>query len=679
MQLAEWNEALLTWFFNRHERERVYFRADDADLRRLSDGLQLGLEDPAADLIVAVRDEVRRNPRLSYLHHSGEAWLKRCDPNEAPPWLGLLAVSVLVVARQVEGGSLSFYRQFSEALGTPISQSDYEETVYAWWGSLSKWLIDVNDGTRGLPSWKRLPGFGSPRSVIGHPYTQVLLRREDFRAVDAFLASLGRLKPGDIEVTNQDAAGTDLIHRFRQWATQRRVTPHLWAILHGDQQGAQDSLRYILLDRLLDEVDERGARILEREASLVLTLDAWRDLRLRFSVLVRSLETWVTDTLKIDGETIGPLSPGVPLLTTVTVDTAALESGRTIPTPEDVDVVYRPRDVIALAIRDWDVWCAVEDVEVGERVYLLVASGALERVRGALENLPPARSITDVPEGWALYGPGTLSTMAVEDEASLPFRRRWQSVPQLVGGLEVARRCFLVGGPPAVFVPTDGADKSVRLDGGIVDIAPSEDRLVALDPSTLSPGTHHVDVGPYRLAFDMVDFQGSPMVPDAFGRTPMGEMFPLANAEGVIFCGAIRTPPIDGPPSILVPASRRIVALGESGVAHECSVNSAPWARSIGIPKIAFEPLQRTSYEDGTRPFNPVCWVATQEPSTGDWVLVHVEQSTYPVELKGLSELAINTITSLGPEPRILGHDASANADSVREAWLEYAGQVLGR
>jgi hypothetical protein len=48
VQLAEWNATLLEWFFPRRPSERVYLRADDAELQKMNHVLALGLDDPVA-------------------------------------------------------------------------------------------------------------------------------------------------------------------------------------------------------------------------------------------------------------------------------------------------------------------------------------------------------------------------------------------------------------------------------------------------------------------------------------------------------------------------------------------------------------------------------------------------------------------------------------------------------
>jgi len=91
MLLGEWNETLLAWFFSRRPHERVYLRVDDAELERINADRALGLHDPAQDLVSAVRDEVQGMPSLRWLRRRGDEWRSGADPDEVPPWLGLLA------------------------------------------------------------------------------------------------------------------------------------------------------------------------------------------------------------------------------------------------------------------------------------------------------------------------------------------------------------------------------------------------------------------------------------------------------------------------------------------------------------------------------------------------------------------------------------------------------------
>lgn len=678
MLLGEWNETLAVWFLSRRPHERVYLRVDDAELDRINADRALGLRDPAQDLITAVREEVQGAPSLRWLRRQGDEWRSRADRDEVPPWLGAIAVSVLVAARESERGSLAFYRPLSEALGlsTVLNQGDYEESFYKWWFDLARWLTEINDGKRGLPTWRRIPLTG-PRCVVGHPYTQVLLRREDFRDLDAFLLSLGRLGSGDLEVTDAATAGADLIERLRRWATQRRVSGRLWELLHGGQSEASGSLQYMLLDRLLDEVDVTGARVLRREASLVLTLDDWAERRLQFAAIVpASSELWESQTIEIDGQLVGPLEVGEPYATPIPVDTSALDEGVSVTASGDIALVYRPSDVVALAARDWSLWCSVEDAEDGETVYLLVADRATERVRRLLAGFRPA-SIEGVPRGWTLYGPATLGLPDGLDSVGLPVRRSWQAVPRLVGGLEVARRAFLVGGPPAVFVPADSA-ASLRLDGEPLDAAEGDGPLVDLRHLHLDRGRHVVDVGPYRLTFELLTFERLPEVEVRVGRTALGAVIPVDDADGQeVFAGGARLPEADYDPVVISPLGERLVVLGLPGQAADCSTRMGKWAEEVGLPQLVFEPTQSCSYPAG-RPFTPLLWVAARD-TTGTWSVTQVQRAARPVEATtAAGALAREVVSAIGSDPALLLGGRPCGSAVVAQEWAAYAAAVMG-
>jgi hypothetical protein len=682
VHLDDWNETILSWFFDRRPLERVYLRVDDGELERLNADRGLGLAHPAKDLIAAVQDEVQGNPSLGWLRRQGDEWHLRADPDEAPPWLAVLAVSVLVVSRESEHGSLAFYQPLSEALGvsTILTREDYEEAFFKWWLNLATWLTD-SAGKRGLPSWRRIPLTG-PRCVVGHPYTQVLLRREDFRDLDAFLVSLGQLRSGDLEITDTAGAGADLLGRLRRWAGQRTVSSRLWEILYGSHREASDTLQYMLLDRLLDEVNDTGARLLEREAKLVVSLDDWTDRRLRFSAVApSSVERWGSRTLQIDGHMVGPLNAGEPHTTPIPVDGSALSAGVSVTTQDDIALVYRPSDIVVLAVRDWSIWCSVDDAEDGETVYLLVSDRARPRLHPLLDSFAPS-SIGEVPEGWRLYGPSTLTLPSELDSTVLPMRRRGQAVPRLVGGLEVARRSYLVGGPPAVFIPGDGAETVLRLDGTLLDPEGRQDAdsLVDLRPLQLGQGSHLVDVGPYRLTFELHVFEQLPTPSEVVGRTTLGATVPSDRAASeAIFAGATRLPAADYDPVVICPVGPRMVALGTPGSAAECSAMMASWAVTVGVPQLVFEPTQRSSYVDGQRPLDPLLWMAVLDEVTTAWSVTQVRAASTPERTEQMAAPhARDFVLSIGDSPSILIDGRPEHSPEVAQRWRTYADSVLG-
>ncbi len=678
MQLSDWNDLLMARFFFEQPSRYVYLRIDDGELARLNHELALGLDQPADDLMAAVRREIASSTSLGWLRRQGDAWRSGANSDEAPPWLGVLALSVLIVARETERGSLAFYPPFSKALGfrDVLSQDDYEDTLYKWWFDLEAWLTDVHDGKRGLPSWRQIPRTG-PRCVIGHPYTQVLLRRDDMRNIDAFLGSIGHLAPGELEVIDPASAASDLLERLRRWVARHKVSGRLWEILYGSRKGASDSLQYILLDRLLAEVDTIGGRSAEREISLVVTLDDWADRRLRFSALLRASDagSW-SPSLELAGQHVGPLSAGEPQVTPIEVDAAALEAGVKLSVDGDISVVYRPLEILALAARDWAVWCSVEDVETGETIYLLVADRAATRIRHLLADFPRA-TIGSVPSGWQLYGPSKLNSLDDLYALGVPIRRASQVLPSLVGGLEVARRSYLLGGPPAVILAAGSSEMSLSIDGRTLDILASDDMTVDLSSLGLGEGNHHVDVGPYRLSFELQAVYQLPVVVESVGRTCLGAIVPLTGIRSEPrFIGAALRPPTEYDSVVLTPLGDRMVAFGAFGEACECSPTMGQWAADAGIPQLVFEPNQSSSYTGMRRPVHPIRWMAVQEHRGGTWLVIQVQrapQADQEEEQMAVSALAREVISEIGTTPTVFEEGRPDGRESIRSEWVAYA------
>lgn len=676
MLQEEWNEALLTWLLQGRPRERVYLRADDYELEKLN--AHLGLEQPANDLIEAVKAEANGDASFSWLRGRTDEWRKRADLNETPPFLAPLAASVLIVSRETDHGSLAFYAPFSQALGLrrQMDSDDYYSSFFLWWLYLAQWLSEVNAGDRGLPSWRRIPKRG-PRSIIGHPYSQILLRREDLRDVDLFLASLGQLAPGDFQITDIEAAGADLLERFTRWAQRRQVSARLWELLFGESRKDVDSLQSMLLDRLLDEVEDPSIRPHERVSSLVITLDDWTDRQLRFSALITPTLGFETGQVVIDGERIGPLHVNEPCVIPIPVDSKSLKDGLNLPAGDEVTFVFRPAEVIVLVAREWSLWCSVDDADAGEMAYVLVSERALARFT-LPSSWTEASGVDLLPEGWRLFGPLELPSRDKVALAAVPLRGETQAIPRLVGGLEVARHAYLIGGPPGVWIPGDSTSASMRIDKQRKSVE-TDASIVLLKSFDLGPGSHQVEVGPYRLSFDLLTVEQLPEVKGDLLRTAVGDVVPESQANGAMaFMGAVRIPPvIDYDPLVTCPLGTRVVVLGEPGIAAECVPTMAPWAVAEGLTQALFEPMRPSSYPTGLHPFRPIRWVAVQDEETSVWTVTQVEKpSAEPITVGDSTDLARWAVESIGDTPTFRICDSRSEAE-ISSDWFAYSALVL--
>jgi hypothetical protein len=259
------------------------------------------------------------------------------------------------------------------------------------------------------------------------------------------------------------------------------------------------------------------------------------------------------------------------------------------------------------------------------------------------------------------------------------MRKSWQAVPRLVGGLEVARRTFLVGGPPGVFVPADSAEMTLRVDGESLGAAIGEGSIMDLRELELGSGHHRVDVGPYRLTFELRAFGRLPDVAQSVGRTTLGVIVPIDRAEGQpVFAGGARLPDSDYDPVVISPLGARLIVLGLPGQAVECSTMMGPWATAAGLPQLVFEPTQNCSYPDG-RPLSPLLWVATVEGTTGSWSVTQVQRAVLPAQAgAAVAPLALEVVTAIGFEAVILRDGLPDESVVVAEEWAGYARSVIG-
>jgi len=578
----------------------------------------VGLADDEQDLLSDLRVAVAMNPPADPSRHErrrAESWRSGRDPDEPPPGLPFVVAEVLVCGEQVEAGSLAFYQPLSDALGCQIRIADlaYEQCFAPFWSDLTWWLETINAGDRGFPTWKSIPTRG-PRSIIGRPYTQMLLHREDWRDLEAFMDAFGEDEVLDFEVVDRERLAGLLLTELRRWvARERRVSPRLLAILATNRQGDLDTLSFLLLEGLTNARAQRDASSV-RSLPLVVTLDDWDDRTLRVGVVAPPEPT----TVAIAEELLTLDEPRWPYPTGIAMTSDFLADGATVQAMTGQVLIYRPHDAIALAERTWDLWASVNSVEAGERVYVLCKDDIRPRVERLMQNPGTARGISGVPDGWALLGPSPIAAPGSSDSALVGLRRHQALVPTLAGGLRVQQgRVYLEGAPPDVIFPTEDADRNVVLDGAV--IKHDSAKVLTLTELQLSVGRHTVTVdGMLSLNFDLVDpgWAGTQQ-PQAW-RGADGSF--VADTERVRVSGVLAEPRNERWLPLL-PVTSEAVVVGDSPYFHTFVPTQAPWAASRGLPFDFFDPLDRMSYAAGRRPpFVP--FLAAARLSDGHWEVV---------------------------------------------------------
>ena len=615
MRIEQWNEVLGDWFLSESEGQPVYLSATDAELLLLNEKRGLGLGDPAVDLADAVS-----RAGLHYGSRKNREW-ESSGQSDYPPWLPFLAASVLVVDRETERGTTSFYPPFSKFLGlrARLSQDEYTATVRRWWVALAGWLKEAESGQRGFPTWGDVSPTGH-RSVIGHPYTQVLLRREDRKNLDLFLGQFDVEGFELPEVEDRDAAARHVVEALRRWARNRRsLTGRLRRIIEGGDEGVTQSLGYLLMAQMFNprfQASDGSSRAIE----VVPVFDEFVK-ELFFGLIAPG---WVSEAHPLELEGCdGPVTqPDWEYRYDLEVTDTHLREGSQPPLGEEVSVSFEGSDTHVL-VEGVGSWRGARRVEEGARVYLLTAPDASSRL--TLEGEPFGR-VRGLPEGWSIRGPVRFTAALARSSGAVSTAKEGRLIPTTRGGLALDRTGnFLLGGEPIVELP--GIEDLVGVDTEF-DTEFRDTKFHApvngeLDLSTLGlpAGDHRVVAGPYRILFSSIAVEQPPSDEIRMGKNPAGQVVSASETTGAVLAGARVHPPtgINPAPKRLSPVTSRLVLFGAPGEVAEIEPTRAQWAEFLQLPRNATEAKVRSTYPYFDRVVKKPEWLAWEDDE--GWVV----------------------------------------------------------
>ncbi len=643
--IAWWNERLCDWFFPRRGPRPVYLRCDEGELELMNSTFELGLDDPTAALLrtVGLYPHPRPNP----------LWRRDAVADTPPPWLAYLAASVLVVERETDKGSIRFYQPLAEALGVrEVGQAEYESTFFNWWNDLSWWLVAMNEGARGLPTWSAIPLSPLPRSVIGHPYTQVFLRREDRDDLDEFLSALADVNEGELIVDDRPAAAEELLRQLENWVKSgASVSGHLRSIINCKRKEDRATLGFILLGRLLDAVSPPVPTAQNPTLRIAPTFDEWNR-RLHLSVVAPS---WVSVArpLHLEDFDIELDEAAQPIHLPIVPGAEVLHEGIVIESGAYNLVLRRSGNAYFLVARDFSEWVSVLDPGHDEAVYVLRPIDALEE---QYRDWPRAPICEDLPEGWVLLGPNSLE--------GAQRRATGVAVPRLVGGLRLDSRQYLQGGEPRLELPR--GDTVIEVDGQPCEVTGSFE----LSTLGLAPGEHSMTTGPFRLTFWSIAANLLPAISDPLCRLSNDEVALPGNEDAV--CGVAKFPRAHEVPRLhLCPPDDEVAVLGEPGQVARTRTAMAAWATDAGLGRYAFDPTERSSYPDLDRPM-PYPWWIAGDANSSPWVMrvfAGLEGNEEVRDFQCWSEV----VDAIGPSPRVVAAGPpSDDASEVTVEWQSY-------
>jgi hypothetical protein len=653
MNANEWNKAIAAYFFDEDAADRrVYLYVDGDELARIALRAGVEIDDAAADFVAAMRGAARNSRDPFYIWRRGyEEWRSLPRPRPTPPFLNLLALFVMVAEESTERLGWPFYGPLQQKLGAdgPRLRQDLEgfELVglaVVLWRALGTWLKDDLGGSRGLPT-AQAPPTGI-RCLIGHAYSQVVVRRSELDDLAAFFVHVGLDEVAELD---PETGPSWLFGLWRAWVMHGgSASDRLRRVAAGADNDAAEVFGRVLFDELRAPPEAAPGPTRpddKRRVDLSLILDDWEGNELRFGVVIRP--SLVGLRFGDDDRDFAHREAGELVELTLPVTAEALE-GFSIPSG-DVILTFRHRATIPLARRELDVWISVSDPEPGEEVYALRKSGGATDA-GRQAGLFATR-VRNVPEGWVLYRGETI-----------PGERRVGAAPVLAGGLRLRRRHdYLLGAPPSVVVPQgSGTSYRVLLDGVLHAEVGVEGGVVAIPPD-LSAGPHEARLGPVTLRFTLLASAPTVAGPyhprlvrvetrsDAgefmdFAATEAGDAVPTPNA-----CGIVLNDGADDPDPGLTALPDEILYFGAAGRIEDRVVEAAPWTVRAGLPLVGFEYRSRFACRGG-RPAGAefVAWkvngsrwclapiLAPSEPALEDeWALTEWAREVVAIEESG--------------------------------------------
>jgi hypothetical protein len=414
--------------------------------------------------------------------------------HEPPPFLPLLAVSVLAATRMRGDGSRGrrpYYDRLAEVLApkdkVPVDvrehlKRDYD-SVRDMWESLGNWLMDT-EGKYGIRTFYAPKGF----ERIGYAMSQAIMCADDNDRLVPFFQEHG------------GKSGQELVELLRVWPGRHRLSRACRDALESDDRHPVlaellETLATAVSSALEDARPGKGALARSHTLQIVADQDQQRRWELSCKILYR--EGIIRDALRHDGGTLHvafeegrkyyQLSGDLPDVATV-LDTGFTATGKHM----RISVPRRSKPII---LQQDPSGGYVETANPQPDVpSLILYSAALEK---AAKELMEEKAGYEWEPGDPSDVPGWFVIDRIEFDAEEGQRgRRFR----LKGGLRVRRHLgrnhFLAGGEPDLVPPAD-ADV-VKVDGRAIPIGGKPLRLRDLG---LAPGEHTVELDGHRRTF----------------------------------------------------------------------------------------------------------------------------------------------------------------------------------
>jgi hypothetical protein len=610
---SEWNHALRSWFFRPDLAGRPAYLAVDEDvLTKIADELSAEVPDATESLTHAVRSRVDSDAPLGWWIKAAVRWkLSGCQSD--PPFLSILAVSVLAATIVDDVNDRKYYRRLNALLGLAgVSMPRYfDSDVQQLWTYLNEWLTNVQHGQLGTATATNVGGLAN----VGWAQSQTLMRSSDRAKLPLLFAALG-LQGGE------RVDGALLVRRLKAWSAGGQLISHRLAAVLRDTR-LSELLQSALEDELAtwdgtlrDESGRIALRLLlgfhERSGELQAAVHVpeqlagttWRIRQPAVAIDLGNGGEWqllgipITSEI-LDGQQFRALCDPAP-------------SPRVRGQPPAV-TVFMPRREVHLMCPDDRLarWVEVPSALL-HRTHLVLLRSRLAAAGVEIMNRlgPDVQAVRRIrcPDGWTAYRFTPARMLAIDGPLAV-LSPRGNELSALDGGLPISgrKRLYLTAGAPDLLLDLREPPGVITVDGAVaVPQAAGRLRLASL---RLGPGNHAVSVGGVhyhvRLADEYADgprdtrlslsievYSGGARCPrtSPAGMTASTEPGP---SEVLVSGAALWAGPAAGTlPSVPRPprarSGGRHFALGDPGQVAEIRPQTPRWFQSLPVPLLPF-------------------------------------------------------------------------------------------
>lgn len=513
-----WNHALRSWFFRADLAGRsVYLAVDEETLTAIAAERGFFAVDPAESLSRAVRYRVFARAPLRPWVAEATQW-RRTGYESDPPFLAVLAVTVLAATIIDDVNDRSYYRRLNGLLGLngAAMPRDFDNDIQQLWTYLNEWLTVKWHGQLGTATATNVGG----QANVGWAQSQIVLRTTDRVKLPLFFTELG-LRPG------QTVDGDLLVRRLRSWSADGRTLSRRLGIVLQDPRLSEllaDALHSELVHwdgTLRDQAGRVALRLMlsfhERTARLQIATQVPDEL----SGTIWSLET--PDAGEIELKLTASDEPqllAIPFTSSI-LDGAPLRASTvTVPDGEPHDsaddsgsaalaLVLPRRDVHLLCPDDRLArWVEVPAALLNRPHLVLVRAGsvsAAERIMSQLssQGVQYFRRIHK-PSGWEAFKFTPDHYQAITGPLAT-LSPRGNELSSVDGGLPISRRkrIYLRPGPPDLVRDLQEEAVAVLVDGA--EVTSDDQTRLRLADLHLAAGTHSVSIGGVRYRLTLVD------------------------------------------------------------------------------------------------------------------------------------------------------------------------------